>query len=95
MKSADVLQIVVTLAEQFPEGETATEAWFRAMVDRVKLDLAAFRHADPMRPIFDEDRAHLIGTSGAITSLAGMHLRLPRYLVSERADSQPHTPPNP
>ena len=70
---------VVTLAEQFPEGETATEAWFRAMVDRVKLDLAAFRHADPMRPIFDEDRAHLIGTSGAITSLAGMHLRLPRY----------------
>ncbi|WP_340644087.1 Ppx/GppA phosphatase family protein [Phenylobacterium sp.] len=70
---------VVTLAEQFPEGEEPTEAWFRAMVDRVKLDLAAFRHADPLRPIFDEDRAHLIGTSGAITSLAGMHLRLPRY----------------
>ena len=70
---------VVTLAEQFPEGETATEAWFRAMVDRVKRDLAAFRHADPLRPIFDEDRAHLIGTSGAITSLAGMHLGLPRY----------------
>ncbi|WP_422577801.1 Ppx/GppA phosphatase family protein [Phenylobacterium sp.] len=70
---------VVTLAEQFPEGEEPTQAWFRAMVDRVKLDLAAFRHADPLRPIFDEDRAHLIGTSGAITSLAGMHLRLPRY----------------
>lgn len=49
------------------------------MVDRVKRDLAAFRHADPLRPIFDEDRAHLIGTSGAITSLAGMHLGLPRY----------------
>ena len=70
---------VVTLAEQFPEGEIPTQAWFRAMVDRVKLDLAAFRHADPLRPIFDDDRAHLIGTSGAITSLAGMHLRLPRY----------------
>ncbi len=24
---------VVTLAERFPEGETATEGWFRAMVD--------------------------------------------------------------
>jgi exopolyphosphatase/guanosine-5'-triphosphate,3'-diphosphate pyrophosphatase len=70
---------VVTLAEQFPEGEAATEAWFRAMVDRVKGELAAFRHADPMRSIFDADRAHLIGTSGAITSLAGMHLGLRRY----------------
>ena len=70
---------VVTLAEQFPEGEAATEAWFRAMVERVKTELAAFRRADPFRPIFDADRAHLIGTSGAITSLAGMHLKLPRY----------------
>lgn len=70
---------VVTLAEQFPEGETATEAWFREMVERVKGELAAFRHADPMRSIFDADQAHLIGTSGAITSLAGMHLGLRRY----------------
>jgi exopolyphosphatase/guanosine-5'-triphosphate,3'-diphosphate pyrophosphatase len=29
--------------------------------------------------VFDADRAHLIGTSGAITSLAGLHLELPRY----------------
>ena len=70
---------VVTLAESFPEGEVATDAWFRAMVDRVKQDLTAFQKAEPMRPIFDEGRAHLIGTSGAITSLAGMHLGLRRY----------------
>jgi len=70
---------VVTLAEAFPEGLTDTQTWFRAMVDRVKQDLAEFRKADPMRPIFDADRAHLIGTSGAITSLAGMHLGLRRY----------------
>ena len=70
---------VVTLAEQFPEGAEATEGWFREMVERVKGELAAFRHADPMREIFDADRAHLIGTSGAITSLAGMHLGLRRY----------------
>jgi exopolyphosphatase/guanosine-5'-triphosphate,3'-diphosphate pyrophosphatase len=70
---------VVTLAEQFPEGRDATEIWFRAMVERVKGELAAFRHADPMRPLFDADRAHLIGTSGAITSLAGLHLGLRRY----------------
>jgi exopolyphosphatase/guanosine-5'-triphosphate,3'-diphosphate pyrophosphatase len=32
-----------------------------------------------MKPVFEADRAHLIGTSGAITSLAGLHLALPRY----------------
>jgi len=70
---------VVTLAERFPEGDIATEAWFRHMVGHVRAEVAAFRRADPMRPVFEADRAHLVGTSGAITSLAGMHLRLPRY----------------
>jgi exopolyphosphatase/guanosine-5'-triphosphate,3'-diphosphate pyrophosphatase len=70
---------VVTLAERFPEGEAATESWFRAMVETVKAEIAAFRRADALRPVFEADRAHLVGTSGAITSLAGMHLDLPRY----------------
>src|SRR5207248_3187769 len=70
---------VVTLAERFPEGAEATEGWYRQMVDTVKAEIAAFRRADPLRAVFDADRAHLIGTSGAITSLAGMHLELPRY----------------
>ena len=70
---------VVTLAEQFPEGETATQAWFRDMVDTMKREIAAFPRADGLREVFDADRAHLIGTSGAITSLAGLHLNLPRY----------------
>jgi len=70
---------VVTLAERFPEGEVATEGWFRQMVDHVKGEIGAFRRADSMKPVFEADRAHLVGTSGAITSLAGMHLRLPRY----------------
>lgn len=70
---------VVTLAERFPEGETVTQAWFRDMVETVKAELAAFRNADPMREVFDNDRAHMVGTSGAITSLAGMHLGLRRY----------------
>jgi exopolyphosphatase/guanosine-5'-triphosphate,3'-diphosphate pyrophosphatase len=70
---------VVTLAERFPEGEAATRSWFRSMVDCVRAEIAAFHRADPMKPIFEADRAHLVGTSGAITSLAGMHLGLPRY----------------
>src|SRR5262249_50079353 len=70
---------VVTLAERFPEGEAATEGWFRAMVDTVKAEIGAFDRAEALRPVFEADRAHLIGTSGAITSLAGLHLALPRY----------------
>jgi exopolyphosphatase/guanosine-5'-triphosphate,3'-diphosphate pyrophosphatase len=70
---------VVTLAERFPEGATATEAWFRDMVECVKDSMSAFTRADPLKPVFHADRAHLIGTSGAITSLAGLHLELPRY----------------
>ncbi len=70
---------VVTLAERFPEGAIATDEWFRRMVDHVKAEIAAFRRADHLKPIFEADRAHMVGTSGAITSLAGMHLRLPRY----------------
>ena len=70
---------VVTLAERFPEGEMPTRDWFRVMVETVKDEIAAFRRADGLRSVFDADRAHLIGTSGAITSLAGLHLNLPRY----------------
>lgn len=70
---------VVTLAERFPEGARATDGWYRAMVEAVKDEISEFRHADPMRQIFDAGDAHMIGTSGAITSLAGMHLGLARY----------------
>ncbi len=70
---------VVTLAELYPETEPGSRAWFRAMVDEVKGRIAAFPHAEPMRAIFEAGRAHLVGTSGAITSLAGLHLGLRRY----------------
>jgi exopolyphosphatase/guanosine-5'-triphosphate,3'-diphosphate pyrophosphatase len=70
---------VVTLAERFPEPQTGGADWFRAMVEAVKERIAAFPHAEPMRAIFDAGGAHLVGTSGAITSLAGLHLNLPRY----------------
>jgi exopolyphosphatase/guanosine-5'-triphosphate,3'-diphosphate pyrophosphatase len=70
---------VVTLAEQFPERRPGEHGWFRDMVEAVKAHVADFRHADALRPLFDAGQAHLIGTSGAITSLAGLHLGLERY----------------
>lgn len=70
---------VVTLAERFPEPDGDTRAWFRAMVDHVKASIGACRDADDLQECFRAGRGHLIGTSGAITSLAGLHLGLPRY----------------
>ncbi len=70
---------VVTLAERFPESLSETATWFRAMVDHFKVEVEAFANAEPFRVAFAAGRAHLVGTSGAITSLAGMHLGLRRY----------------
>lgn len=70
---------VVTLAERFPEPCPDGAAWFRAMVDHVRADIVQFRRADSFRAPFAAGRAHLVGTSGAITSLAGLHLGLKRY----------------
>ena len=68
---------VVTLAERFPQGVAA--GGFRDMVEAVKGEIAAFSKADAFREVFASGRAHLVGTSGAITSLAGLHLGLARY----------------
>jgi exopolyphosphatase/guanosine-5'-triphosphate,3'-diphosphate pyrophosphatase len=70
---------VVTLAERFPETPLETTGWFRAMVDHFRAEIEGFHRAESFRSAFAAGRAHLIGTSGAITSLAGMHLGLKRY----------------
>jgi exopolyphosphatase / guanosine-5'-triphosphate,3'-diphosphate pyrophosphatase len=70
---------VVTLAEAHPEPENGLDDWFEAMVAHMS---AALEHAAPpadLTALFHEGRGHLIGTSGAITSLAGVHLGLRRY----------------
>lgn len=71
---------VVNLAERFPEPETGDkQAWFDLMVADVQSALQDFTAADGLRPHFDAQAAYIVGTSGAITSLAGMHLKLERY----------------
>ena len=70
---------VVSLAERFPEAAGDPDTWFQAMVDDVKRRVIAFPHAEKMRQVFTDGRTHMVGTSGAITSLAGVHLGLSRY----------------
>ncbi len=70
---------VVTLAERFPEPPVAGQAWFRSMVEAMKARIATFAGAEALRGAFVAGDAHLIGASGAITSLAGLHLGLAKY----------------
>ena len=71
---------VVTLAERHPEPANDTEAWYEAMVADVGEHLAAGGpNDDKVRGLFESGRVHMVGTSGAITSLAGIHLGLRRY----------------
>ncbi len=71
---------VVTLAERHPEPEADKEAWYEAMVADVSAMLAAGGPTDPaLVELFRSGRVHMVGTSGAITSLAGIHLGLRRY----------------
>jgi exopolyphosphatase/guanosine-5'-triphosphate,3'-diphosphate pyrophosphatase len=74
---------VVTLAERHPEPLDADpetlNAWYEAMVVDMSRSIAAAPVGDDLRRLFTENRAHLVGTSGAITSLAGIHLGLRRY----------------
>jgi exopolyphosphatase/guanosine-5'-triphosphate,3'-diphosphate pyrophosphatase len=74
---------VVTLAERHPEPQAGTPdaiaAWNEAMVADMGDALSSAPVDPSLREVFAAGRAHLVGTSGAITSLAGIHLRLRRY----------------
>ncbi len=74
---------VVTLAERFPEprGGDAVEraAWYAGMKAYAAEQLKSPRGARRLRPLFEAGKAHMIGTSGTVTSVAGVHLNLPRY----------------
>ncbi|MEL6374025.1 MAG: Ppx/GppA phosphatase family protein [Pseudomonadota bacterium] len=69
---------VVTLAEQFG-GQFVDEALFEAMVERVLEMLAPFEAEHRMAQMIANKSVHFLGTSGTVTTLAGIHLRLPRY----------------
>ncbi len=75
---------VVTLAERHPEptgGSLEDDSrWYNEMVDQMTEALAKGCAFDPMlAQLRQSGSSHIVGTSGAITSLAGVHLNLRRY----------------
>lgn len=68
---------VVTLSERHG-GRDVTPESFAGMVSEVETMLAGFDCPGDAARVAPED-FHLIGTSGTVTTLAGVHLDLPRY----------------
>lgn len=69
---------VVSIAEKFG-GVEVTRETFEAMVGYVASHLRQFRGRDKLKQMITEHPVHLIGTSGTVTTLAGLHLGLERY----------------
>ncbi len=70
---------VVTLSERYG-GRDVTPDVFEAMICEVQGMLAKFDCPPPEAVAHSGDYDfHLIGTSGTVTTLAGVHLDLPRY----------------
>ena len=71
---------VVNLSERFEETKFANpEAWYEAMVNDFQKEIPFLEPAEALRSMFENQQAFIIGTSGAVTSLAGLHLNLDRY----------------
>lgn len=69
---------VVSIAERFG-GVDVTPESFEAMVAYVASHLRQFRGREKLRQMIETHPVHLIGTSGTVTTLAGLHLGLERY----------------
>ncbi|ODT17446.1 MAG: exopolyphosphatase [Kaistia sp. SCN 65-12] len=69
---------VVTLSERHG-GETVTAEVFEAMVVEVSEMLSDFPDAVALDQAVAAGNLHMLGTSGTVTTLAGVHLGLDRY----------------
>ncbi|VAW22192.1 Exopolyphosphatase [hydrothermal vent metagenome] len=69
---------VVTIAEKFGGVEVSAQS-FEDMVEYVSSYLRHFRGRNKLKQMIADHPMHLIGTSGTVTTLAGLHLGLERY----------------
>ena len=69
---------VVNLSERHG-GQHVSPELFEAMVAEVAAMLAAFPESLALDAAYATGRLHMLGTSGTVTTLAGIHLGLPRY----------------
>lgn len=77
---------VVNLSERFgTPGGTISPERYAEMVDTVHKHLQSFEDAHLISEVVGRKRTQFLGTSGTVTTLASLHLNLPRY-VREKVD---------
>ena len=54
-------------------------AVYESMIADVEASLKEFDALHGIRPMIEDGAAQMLGTSGTVTTLAGIHLKLPRY----------------
>ena len=69
---------VVNISERHG-GRHVTPEKFEAMVAEVAALLESFPEVEQLDRAFANGAIHMLGTSGTVTTLAGVHLGLPRY----------------
>lgn len=69
---------VVSLAERFG-GDMVTNEAYRAMVDMVLAEIGTFDARNEISGHIAQGGVQMLGTSGTVTTLAGVNLGLPRY----------------
>jgi len=80
-RAIDILSLpfgVVSLAEEHGRDALSTEA-LEAIVERIDADLAPFENKHAIAAEIAAGRVHVLGTSGTVTTLTGVHLGLQRY----------------
>ena len=69
---------VVNLSEHWGGGDV-DENTYEAIIESVRERMRAYDEPEGLRDVFERGGAHFLGTSGTVTSIAGVHLELPRY----------------
>jgi len=72
---------VVNLSEKYGmPGGTLSDGDYQQMVKTVYEHLQSFEDAHQISDVVRRKRTQLLGTSGTVTTLASLHLKLPRYI---------------
>jgi exopolyphosphatase/guanosine-5'-triphosphate,3'-diphosphate pyrophosphatase len=69
---------VVNLSERHG-GREMTRETYDSLVNHLRTDIAAIGDPAGLGDVFGAGQGHFLGTSGTVTSIAGVHLNLPRY----------------
>ncbi|MBI1393588.1 MAG: Ppx/GppA family phosphatase [Alphaproteobacteria bacterium] len=69
---------VVTLSEKYGGAALSRDA-YAAVISDMKEEIRRLDPPADVAAVFQDGRGHLLGTSGTVTSLAGVHLGLPKY----------------